>query len=215
MSLILGTNKQSKCMYCNAETYGKGCPYSPHNTHVHADDPKRCIYCGAAAFGTGCVYNPFGKHHVHGVEYNTMMRENVHSSLSTAAVLLRLSQPIIESAAYKHGIVDEDGNRLKIPETIEEKKAFTPLDAYMFKLRNFITESQLQLLNSSVIIELASKPIEDSEFLPEKYEKNLEIRDRLKFIVNEYKSIMLDSVQSDIKLSEIENMLIECLLDDR
>ena len=71
----------NKCMYCNAQAYGPGCPFSSHGKHVHPSDPKKCIYCGSVAVGPGCPFNPFSRNHVHGVEFNSMLRDSVEKSV--------------------------------------------------------------------------------------------------------------------------------------
>lgn len=59
----------STCIYCGSRSYGKVCLFSPTQTHVHFDNPKKCIYCGSPYTGTGCPYNPYGKIHVRGPEF--------------------------------------------------------------------------------------------------------------------------------------------------
>jgi hypothetical protein len=201
-------------MYCGTEAYGRGCSYSPSKVHVHVDDPKKCIYCGSITYGRGCPFNPTSNIHVHGVEFNNMIRENVHKNFTAAAVLLRLNQPIIETVAYKMELVDELGNRKKIPETLEEKKALTPLDVYIFRLKRYITTEKMELLNSGTILSIlgeSSKVVKpfDSNI----YETETALKERVKFMINEYKSILLDASKDNITTAEIEEMVVECILN--
>jgi hypothetical protein len=211
MTQILGTNKNSKCMFCGQETYGKGCPYSSHRFHVHADDSRRCIYCGATGFGNGCPYNPFGRNHVHGVEYNMMIKESLHRSFASSIFLYRLTESLIETPAYKLGLIDEKGNRQRIPVTLEEKQALTPLDVYIFRLRKLVGENNIEMLNSSVIISLLSESNSTEKFDAVKYEKELKLQEQVKNIVADYKSVMLEAMESNISLNKIESMLIESI----
>lgn len=55
----------SRCVYCQSQSFGKGCSYGPNGIHCHPGDEKRCSYCGSTNFGTGCTIAPGGVH-VHG-----------------------------------------------------------------------------------------------------------------------------------------------------
>ena len=213
MATILGTNKQSKCMYCGSGTYGKGCPYSPHRVHVHVDDPKRCIYCAATNYGPGCIYNPFARTHIHGVEYNMLTKENVHRSFMTALFLTRLNEPIEETPAFKLNVIDKDGRRIKIPETIEEKNALTPIDVYVLKLRRMVSESRIKMLNASVVIEILAGLKGEKEFISEQYEKEIALKKKIECLANDYKYIMTEAVGSGISMADVEHMFVECLID--
>lgn len=208
MQQILNETKVNKCIYCNQSTYGKGCPYSPHRVHVHLSDPQKCIYCGSTTIGSGCPYNPYGKNHIRGIEFNLMMKESLHKSITAGIFLTRLTEPIKESKAYLFGLIDESGKRLKLPETLEEKQAFTPLDAYILRLRRIIGESKFDLLNSSTIISLLSKPLEEN-FDSKKYETEVKLQNRVKNLIKEYKEIIFESSQNNIPLERIENTFIE------
>jgi hypothetical protein len=209
---VMGTNRDSCCIYCGSTTYGVGCAYSPHKKHVHADDPKRCIYCGSTSFGVGCPYNPFSKKHIHGVEFNQMMKESVHSSFSIATLISRLNEPIIEMSAYKMGLIDESGNRLRVATTEEELKAFTPVDAYVLKIRRMLGESSVKFLNTSVIIEILSQASKE-KFNQAVYEKEMKLKPRIAFLAEEYKNIIAEATQQGISRSDIENMFIETFLE--
>ena len=80
----MNTKKQNLnpnvCMYCGTTGYGKGCPFAPHKTHIHPNDSKKCIYCGSTGIGTGCPFNPTGKVHVHGVDFNSMIKDSIEQS---------------------------------------------------------------------------------------------------------------------------------------
>jgi len=211
MTQILGTKKTSKCMYCDAEAYGYGCPYSPHHRHVHVDDSKRCIYCGSTNFGIGCPYNPFAKIHVHGLEFNQMLKDSAYKSFTAGIFLSRLLEPIIESAAYKLGLIDENGCKVKNPETQEELNAHTPLDAYICKLRRLIGEDKMEMLNSGIVVEMLNKRV-SQKFDSKLYEQEMKVKLSVERFVNEYKNIISESTQQGISRSLIEEMIIESIL---
>jgi predicted nucleic-acid-binding Zn-ribbon protein len=67
--------KVSRCVFCGSTSYGRGCRYGPKGHHFHPDDSSRCSWCGSTSYGLGCRLNPNGKEHVHGIQYNAMIKE--------------------------------------------------------------------------------------------------------------------------------------------
>lgn len=57
-------------------------------------------------------------------------------------VLKLLSTPIEESDAFKLGIIDKDGKKIKNPSTSNEKAAYTILNRFVFKIQRALTKSQ-------------------------------------------------------------------------
>jgi len=208
MTLITGTDRHSSCVYCNQQTYGTGCPYSPHRVHVHIDDPKRCIYCGQQLFGQGCPYNPTSRIHVHGVEFNQMIKESIEKTLTTQLFIQRLTEPINESGAFKLGLIDEQGRRLKLPESPKEKKALTPLDVYIFRIKRMMGEDKLALLNSSLVLETLGKN-RDTKFDQKLYESQSKVRVQIQNLVQDYKNIIFEATQNGVTFSQIEDMFVE------
>lgn len=210
---ITGTNKDSVCIYCNQTTYGPGCPFSPSKIHIHADDPKRCIYCGQKTHGPGCPFNPTGKVHVFGIDFNNAVRENIQKTLTTQLFLTRLTQPIIETPAYKLGLIDESGRRIKLPNTEEEKQAYTPLDSLIFRLRRTVSESQLKLLNSSLVLETLNRnpPV---KYNLEIHEKEKILRGRIESLILEYQEVISDAAKDGFTLDQVENLFVESIFSD-
>ncbi len=214
MSTILGTNKTSKCLYCGSSAYGVGCVYSPHHKHVHADDPKRCIYCGSTSYGVGCSYNPFGKTHIHGVEYNVMIKESVHKCLTAGIFLNRLMEPITETSAFKLGLIDSTGKKIKQPVSIEEQNALTPIDQYIFKLRRLVTEDKLALLSALITIETINDQDKVNEkFDPVKYKVEVSLKHKMEHLVESFRNILAEGCESGLTKSAVENMFFEQLSD--
>lgn len=209
---IIGTDKNSVCVYCGQQTYGKGCPYSPSRTHVHIDDPKRCIYCGHTGFGHGCPYNPTSRMHVHGVEFNNAIAESITKTLTTQLFVTRLTQPITETTAYHLGLVDKHGYRLRQPETDGEKQAFSPLDAMIFRLKRFISEEQLKLLNASIVMEAIHR--NHHKFDIQLHENEEIFRNRIQQLVNEYRAVISEAQQSGLTFDQLENIFVEVICDE-
>jgi len=196
--------KKSKCMYCNSTNYGLGCPYSPNKHHIHVDDPSKCIYCGSKNFGQGCPYNK-NKLHVHGAEYNCMLEDSIQTSVIVGHLMSRLAMPVEDTLAFKLGIINENYDITRFPTTDEEKLAYTPIDAYIFKIKKMLGP-KIDLLHNEMIFEQISKENNGTTLLTEEkikqYEAELKIKDRLKKCVLEMYDIFDDGVQHGLDVYE-------------
>jgi len=211
MANIVGTNRQSKCLYCNSSSYGRGCPYSPHKLHIHIDDPQRCIYCSSHSVGSGCPYNPFSKIHVRGVEFNNMLKENVFNTFVAGLFLTRLTQPITEMECYKLGIIDESGHMIREAETKEELSAITSIDKYILKVKRLIGEDMISLFKSSALLESIAERSEGS-FDSQSYAKEIAMQQRASGLVEDMFELFSESAQDGIPMETVENSIIESIL---
>lgn len=205
-------NKQvTRCMFCNSTSYGKGCPYSPHKRHVHITDGHKCIYCGSINVGSGCPYNPFNHIHVKGVEYNMMAKESIHRSVTAGLFLARLIQPIPDMPAFKMGLIDENGCKLKECVSDEEKAALTPTDMYILKIRRLIGEHVIDLFGSSVLLEINSKQ-QKPTFDANKYQDEVVLTCDINNAVDNLKDIFNESIEKGFSREYIENLIIQSIL---
>lgn len=67
-------------------------------------------------------------------------------------IATKLSIPFEEWDAYKLGIIDKDGNILRPPKTLEDKKAFTCIDEICLKVKKLIPKNLWYLLNHNYLI---------------------------------------------------------------
>lgn len=142
----------SRCMYCNSTSYGKGCKYAPKGVHFHPDDAKRCSYCGSASYGRGCRMNPFSDIHLHGIDYNKMFNE----SFKNKFLLSILNKEYREFEAYKLGIINENGDKIKEPVTEQEMLAYSPETKTILKVKKYLG-SKLELINQTALLEGTNK----------------------------------------------------------
>jgi hypothetical protein len=140
----------SHCIYCNSNTYGKPCIYSPQSVHVHFDAPGKCIYCGSKVQGTGCPFNPFGKIHVRGPEYLANVKEQTEKSV----VLNYLYEQI---------------------SNYDEKAHMTPLSRFYRRLCGIVTNASQPLLEA---FNFQSKP-NYANLNKEQTKLAFELKDRL------------------------------------
>ena len=210
----MSASKQiSRCMFCNSPSYGAGCPYSPHKKHVHIANADRCIYCGSPSLGTGCPYNPFSKLHVRGAEYNMMTKESVHKSMMTGLFLSRLTQPVCEMEAFKLGLIDEEGRKIRECVTEVEQAALTPLDMHILKVRRLIEAPVVNLFKSQVLLEMASNKY-NNKFCAEKYQKEISLISKIDHITKDLESIFSEAIENGFSKDHIENLVIQSILKD-
>lgn len=148
----------SRCLYCNSTSYGKGCKYAPKGVHFHPQDPKRCSYCGSMSYGRGCRMNPFSDIHLHGIDYNKMFNESLKNKFLTK----QLNKNFQDFEAYKLGIINEKGDKIKDPITEQEKAAYSAETKTILKIKKYLG-SKLDLINQTAILENASKNVYNKE----------------------------------------------------
>lgn len=202
--------KINKCMYCGSTAYGPGCPFSPHGKHVHPSDPKRCIYCGSYAHGPGCPFNPHSRVHVHGIEYNQMVNDSVETTITTGYLAKTLSQPITEMKAYKLGIINENGKKIKEPESDEERLSYTMLDQYLINLKQTFG-TKIDLVNSGTQINLESSCDMSSHL--KNYEAELDMKAKFRTFVENFTNLVSDAHEMGLNTATIEKIIMESFLD--
>lgn len=188
----------NRCMYCQSPNYGKGCCYAPNGVHFHPEDPKLCSYCGSPNYGRGCSINPFSKDHIHGIMYNNMFKE----SLATSFFVNELFKPITEFKAYKLGIIDESGNRVKEPVTEEEKAAYTPVVRTLLKVKRYLG-SKLDLITQSTILEKENS----LNYNREQHKVLLEFSNKYEDIFSELHKVTDSAIRAGLSLEQIESLL--------
>jgi len=150
------SSKVNRCIYCGSTSYGKGCKFGPQGIHFHPEDPKRCSYCGSTSYGKGCKFNPFNDIHMHGVEFNAMFKETLQKSMHNQFLLNELNKKIENFVAYKLGIIDNNGNKIKDPITEEEKASYSPVTKTILKIKKYLG-SKLDLINQTALLESSNK----------------------------------------------------------
>jgi len=200
----------SKCIYCGSQAYGRGCPFSPHKIHVHLGNVRKCIYCGSVAMGMGCPFNPHSKMHVHGVEYNQMVRDSAEHTLTSVYLIDKLNTPIEEHPAFQLGLIDAKGRKLREPETLEEKNAFTLTDQYIIRIKDMLG-CKLDMVNTSLYLEHNEVEEINAKQFAENYENELIIKRKLTNLVEEFKILISDSKQQGLTTNSFEKILMEIL----
>lgn len=188
----------SRCLYCNSTSYGKGCKYAPKGVHFHPQDPKKCSYCGAAAYGRGCRMNPFSDIHLHGIDYNKMFNE----SMKNKFLLTTLNKDFKEFEAYKLGIINQNGDKIKEPITEQEQQAYSPETKTILKIKKYLG-SKIDLINQTAILESQSK----LNYNKDNHKKLLEYEDKINNIIADLHKTTDDALREGLSIEQVQALL--------
>jgi hypothetical protein len=197
-----GTIRVSRCLYCNSTSYGKGCRYAPKGVHFHPSDAKKCSYCGSTNYGRGCKLNPFGDIHLHGIDYNMMFKEKVDKTLKKQFLLKELTKKITEFNAYKLGIIDINGNKIKEPKTLFEQAAYSPAIKLLLKVKKFLG-AKTELINTTSLLENKNK----IDYSANNLKTVLEYEEKIQDIFAQLHEVTDNALKAGLTIEEVEAML--------
>jgi hypothetical protein len=191
-------SKVSRCVFCGSSAFGTGCRYGPQGHHFHPSDPKKCSWCGSPAFGPGCRLNPTGKNHVHGIDFNPMIKEN----LKNRFMLRELNKEFTDFEAYKLGITNNNGDKIKEPVTEQEKAAYSPETKTILKIKKYLG-SKLDLINQTAILESASK----LNYNKDNHKKVLEYEQKINDIFADLHKTTDEALKEGLTLEQVQALL--------
>jgi hypothetical protein len=203
--LLVGETKanvRSRCLYCGSLSYGKGCRFGPKGVHFHADDTTKCSYCGSPNYGKGCKMNPFSDLHLHGIPYNSMIKEKLMEYIKNEKLLNELKKPFKEYEAYELGIVDDTGRKIKEPITEQEKVAYSPYTQTLFSLKKHLG-GKIDLMMSLTLLEKTLTPVYNIE----KHKKFLEFESKFNEKINELIELIEESLKDGLTFEEIDDFI--------
>jgi hypothetical protein len=149
-------------------------------------------------YGKGCKYNPTGDMHVHGIDYNMMFSE----SISNQFLLKTLNKPYVEFLAYKLGIIDDCGNKIKEPITEEEIKSYSPDVKTILKIKRYLG-SKLELINQTVVLEKHN----NFTYNKDKHKLLLQYEDKINNIIAELHETTEQALKDGISVEQVRTML--------
>jgi len=188
----------SRCMYCNSTSYGRGCKFGPKGAHLHPDDPKKCSYCGSTSYGRGCKFNPFGDIHLHGIDYNKMFNE----SLKNKFLLNMLNKEFKSFEAYKLGLINEKGDKIKEPITEQELLAYSPETKTILKVKKYLG-SKLELINQTALLENSNK----LNYNIVNHKKMLQFEEKFNNIFAELHQTADEALKEGLSVEQVQKML--------
>jgi hypothetical protein len=139
-----------------------------------------------------------------------MVKETIEKGITMGYLRSMLSTPIKELAAFKLGIVDKDGKRLKKPETAEELSAYGPLEEYIISIKQELGPS-LGLITKSVDVKLES--VISAEEYAKFCETTLNLKEKFKEIGKLYNEAVTYAYHSGLSTSAIEKLIIDSLFE--
>jgi hypothetical protein len=188
----------SRCIYCNSTSYGKGCKYAPKGVHFHPQDSKKCSYCGSTSYGRGCRLNPFSDIHFHGIDYNKMFNE----SMKNKFLIDTLNQDFTEFEAYKLGIINEKGDKIKDPISEQELAAYSAETKTLLKIKKYLG-SKLDLINNTAILESATK----IEYNRENHKKVLQFEEKFNSILAQLHETADEALKEGLSIEQVRALL--------
>jgi hypothetical protein len=174
----------SHCIYCNSNTYGRPCIFSPTKTHVHFDVANKCIYCGSKVLGSGCPFNPFGKIHIRGAEYLANVKEQVEKS----SILKYLYENITKTQEIKYS---------------------SPLTRFYRRLCGILSNASDPLLEA---FKFQSKP-NYANLSKEQTVHIFELKEKLKFQLKNF-SNTVKNANLTLPQEIVEEILIDAIISD-
>jgi hypothetical protein len=196
------STKVNRCIYCGSTSYGKGCKFGPQGIHFHPEDPKKCSYCGSTSYGKGCKFNPFNDIHMHGVEFNAMFKETLQKSMYNHFLLNELNKKIENFLAYKLGIIDNDGNKIKEPITEEEKASYSPATKTILKIKKYLGP-KLDLINQTALLESSNK----LNYNKDNHKQILMYEEKFNEIFKQLHEATNNALNDGLTLEQIETMI--------
>jgi len=196
--------KKTTCVFCGSTSRGKNCPWSSFASkiHLHTGDPTTCSFCGSSVkVGPGCPFSPTGKHLAGANFFNSMVAE----SFIMGFLMHTLSEKISDTQAFKMGIINENGDIIKKPETLEETMAFTAIDSYLLKLKKLLG-NKVDLLNSEIYLEAA---IKTSNVPIELYDKEVKFKSDMQMLVNRFFDMVQEAQNNNLPITVIEKIILE------
>lgn len=106
-----------------------------------------------------------------------LINESLADTIIVYIIIKRLATPFEEWDAYKRGIIDKDGKKLREPVTFEERRAWTALDRFIWNMKKVLTRfvgpsKMAAILTGAYLLKDSIKPIFNA--LCEKYKEDID-----------------------------------------
>lgn len=200
----------SKCDFCGSASYGRNCPSSPYKkTHFHGDTRgKKCCWCGSSTlYGRNCPLSPSGFHGASSNAYTSVVPE----SFFAAFLMDFFGKPFVETRAFQMGLIDESGNKIKKPETIEEKEALSPTTVLLFKIKKILGD-KINLLNSSIYLESVTN---NATLSPAYYEKEQIFKKDMDIVQKRLSESIDDALRNGLHEDTIIKVIYEKIVKNK
>jgi hypothetical protein len=132
-----------------------------------------------------------------------MYKENMQSFLDSAVLLKELKKDYKEFQCYALGIIDENGNKIKPPTTLEEQLSYSSFTRTILKLKKYLG-SKINLLEAHNSFEKSLVAINENI---EHYKKVLNYQDKIETTINELYKILDEAQQDGLSPEDIKKLI--------
>jgi hypothetical protein len=127
-----------------------------------------------------------------------MIKENLKNKFLLSA----LNKDYKEFEAYKLGIINANGDKLKDPITEPEQAAYSPETKTILKIKKFLG-SKLDLINQTAILESASK----LNYNKESHKKVLEYELKINDIISDLFKTVDQALKEGLSIEQVQALL--------
>jgi hypothetical protein len=139
-----------------------------------------------------------------------MVSETIDKGITLGYLMSMLSESIVDMEAYKLGIIDEDGKRIKAPTTSKEFAAYGPLEEYIIGIKQTLGNN-LDLLHGAMSVNLESKvSLEEYSRI---CESTLNLKEEFSSIGKEFNRIVTSAYESGLSRASIEKLIVDSILE--
>jgi hypothetical protein len=125
-----------------------------------------------------------------------------NEALNNRFLLRKLNKNYKEFEAYKLGIINNNGDKIKEPITEQEKAAYSPETKTILKLKKYLG-SKLDLINQTAILESACK----LNYNKENHVKVLEFEQKINTIIAELHKTTDEALKNGLSLEQVQALL--------
>jgi len=117
-------------------------------------------------------------------------------------LLSALNKQFRDFEAYKLGIINEKGDKIKEPVTEQEQSAYSPETKTVLKIKKYLG-SKLDLINQTAILESASK----LNYNKDNHKKVLEYEQKINDIFAELHEVTDNALKDGLTLEQVQALL--------
>jgi hypothetical protein len=131
-----------------------------------------------------------------------MFNEKLQNSLHNQFILNELNKNFVDFEAYKLGIIDADGNKIKEPITEQEISSYSPVVKTLLKVKKYLG-SKLDLINQTAILESETK----LKYNKENHLAVLKYEEKINDVISQLHEVTSNALSEGLTVEQIEAML--------
>jgi flagellar biosynthesis/type III secretory pathway chaperone len=126
----------------------------------------------------------------------------INDSIQNRSLLKNLKKEFKDFQAYKIGIINEKGDKIKEPVTEQEKAAYSPETKTILKIKKYLG-AKLDLIEHTRLLENTSKLHYDKE----NHKKLLQFEDKFTNILAQLDKITCEALVEGVTMEQVQAML--------